>query len=73
MKRFHLIWLAVLLAVLAGNARAQDFKLEQTTYRAIEDVVYGHKDGLALTYDVLTPTTKAKNLGVIILSSGSWR
>ncbi len=43
------------------------------SFRAVEDVVYGHKDGLALTMDVLTPEQNAKRLGVIILSSGSWK
>lgn len=42
-------------------------------FRAVEDVVYGNKDGLALTMDVLVPEQNAKRLGVIILSSGSWK
>lgn len=42
-------------------------------FRAVEDVVYGNKDGLALTMDVLVPEQHAKRLGVIILSSGSWK
>src|SRR5262249_7722637 len=35
--------------------------------------VFGHKEGLALTLDVLTPQTGAKGLGVILVSSGSWK
>jgi len=42
-------------------------------YQAIEDVVYGHKDGLALTLDVLTPQKDPKGIGIILVSSGSWR
>lgn len=42
-------------------------------YRATEDLVYGHKDGLALTLDVLEPEQGRKGLGVILVSSGSWR
>ncbi len=42
-------------------------------YTAIEDVVYGHKDGLALTMDVLTPKQGAKGIGVILVSSGGWK
>jgi acetyl esterase/lipase len=41
--------------------------------RIVEDVVYGHKDGLALTMDVLTPAENPKGLGVILVSSGGWR
>ena len=42
------------------------------SYRAIEDVVYGHKDGLALTMDVIEPEKDLKGLGLILVSSGSW-
>ncbi|MBI1783775.1 alpha/beta hydrolase, partial [Candidatus Sumerlaeota bacterium] len=42
-------------------------------YRAVEDVVFGHKDGLALTFDVLTPEKDPKNIGVVLVSSGSWK
>jgi len=50
-----------------------DFKLEPIKCRTIEDVVYGHKDGLALTLDVMIPETKPKNIGVILIVSGSWK
>lgn len=42
-------------------------------YDIVEDIVYGHKDGLALTLDVLTPKQNAKGIGVILVSSGSWK
>ncbi len=42
-------------------------------YRTIPDVVYGHKDGLGLTLDVLIPEKDPKHLGIILVSSGSWR
>src|SRR5664279_4182133 len=42
-------------------------------YKIEEDIVYGHKDGLALTLDVLTPEDKPKNIGVVLVSSGGWR
>jgi len=41
-------------------------------FKATEDVVFGHKDGLALTLDVIEPETNAKHIGVILVSSGSW-
>src|SRR5262245_30141670 len=38
----------------------------------IPDVVYGHKDGLALTFDVLKPKTGANGAAVIFMVSGGW-
>lgn len=35
------------------------------------DVVYGHKDGMALTFDVLTPP-KANGAAVLWIQSGGW-
>ncbi len=46
---------------------------EPVKFQIVEDVVYGNKDGLALTLDVLTPEAGAKNLGVILVSSGGWK
>jgi acetyl esterase/lipase len=45
---------------------------EPVPHTAIEDVVYGHKDGLALTLDVLTPEKDAKGIGIVLVSSGGW-
>ncbi|MCA9104405.1 MAG: alpha/beta hydrolase [Pirellulaceae bacterium] len=36
------------------------------------DVVYGHKAGMALTYDVITPTENANGAGVLFMVSGGW-
>lgn len=36
------------------------------------DVVYGHKMGMALTFDVLTPKTGANGAGVLFMMSGGW-
>src|SRR6185295_18744686 len=38
----------------------------------IGDVVYGHKDGMALTFDVLKPKTNANGAAVIFMVSGGW-
>jgi len=54
-------------AVLAADPPAT------VEYRAVEDVVYGQKDGMGLTLDVLTPKENAKGIGIILVSSGSWR
>jgi hypothetical protein len=41
-------------------------------YQATEDVVYGHKDGMALTLDVIEPLMDRNGIGLILVSSGSW-
>jgi len=36
------------------------------------DVVYGHKDGMALTFDVFRPTKNSNGLGVLYSDTGLW-
>lgn len=36
------------------------------------DVVYGHKDGMALTFDVIRPTENANGAAVLYMVSGGW-
>ncbi len=36
------------------------------------DVVYGHKDGMALTFDVFRPKENANGIGVLFMVSGGW-
>ena len=36
------------------------------------DVVYGHKSGLAMTFDVFTPVADANGAGVLFMVSGGW-
>jgi acetyl esterase/lipase len=38
----------------------------------VPDVVYGHKDGMALTFDVLRPTVGANGAAVLYMVSGGW-
>jgi acetyl esterase/lipase len=42
-------------------------------YKATEDVVYGNKEGMGLTFDVLQPKKKRKGIGIVLVSSGGWR
>jgi acetyl esterase/lipase len=37
-----------------------------------EDVVYGHKHGLAMTMDVFTPEENANGVGIMFMVSGGW-
>ncbi len=36
------------------------------------DVVYGHKHGMALTFDVFKPKEKANGVGILFMVSGGW-
>ena len=60
----------VLLFVLVfGSASARGAEP-----KVIHDIVYGHKDGLALTYDVITPADDVERNGatVALMVSGGW-
>src|SRR5262245_24871758 len=46
--------------------------MAQAQVEIIPDVVYGHKDGLALTFDVLKPKANANGAAVIFMVSGGW-
>ena len=38
----------------------------------IPDVVYGHKAGMALTFDVFTPPGEPNGVGILNMVSGGW-
>ena len=66
----------VLLATLIVFASTQSHAgIEEliVPYTATEDVVYGQKEGMALTFDVLQPEQNANGIGIILVSSGSWK
>ncbi len=58
---------------LAAGVKINKSGIPYAEYDMVEDVVYGHKDGLALTLDVLTPKKDPKGVGLILVSSGSWK
>lgn len=70
---FFLTLIAVSLAIVNAEDEANTSGLTFTDYNITEDLIYGHKDGLALTLDVLTPKRDAKGIGLILVSSGSWK
>jgi len=57
----------LVLAACASGQTATPPQLE-----IFPDVVYGHKDGLALTFDVLKPKANANGAAVIFMVSGGW-
>jgi acetyl esterase/lipase len=57
----------IFLVCQCGQALSAERKV------AIErDVVYGHKVGMALTYDVVRPEENANGKGVLFMVSGGW-
>ena len=62
--------LACLVILSALSAiRADDAPI----YTRTRDVIYGRKDGLALTMDVIAPKEKPNGLGIVYVVSGGWR
>jgi len=55
----------IMTSVCRGQAPEADYQVKP-------DVVYGHKDGMALTYDVITPNQNPKGIGLIFMVSGGW-
>ena len=46
--------------------------MAQAQAEIVPDVVYGHKDGLAMTFDVIKPKANANGAAVIFVVSGGW-
>jgi len=59
---------ALVVPAVAGQARAA----ENAKYTRQEDVVYGRKDGMALTLDVIAPKQGANGAAVIWVVSGGY-
>ena len=57
-----------LVASAAGRAAAAD----DETFTRNEDVIYGRKDGMALTMDVFAPRKNTNGAAVIFVVSGGW-
>jgi len=65
------LWLCVAMAASAvpAGAFAQETALDGL--RITPDVVYGHKDGMALTFDVFRPAD-ANGAAILYMVSGGW-
>lgn len=62
------------VAVLAPCARVHaGIESMVVPYTATEDIVYGQKEGMGLTMDVLQPEKDRKGIGIVLISSGSWK
>lgn len=63
----NVIIAVVLLVTSSSLAAAQDVAFDRK-----EDVIYGRKDGLAMTMDVFTPKEKRNGAAIIVCISGGW-
>lgn len=62
-----------LVTLLAGMAVAVPLRAaDGPTFTRQEDVIYGRKDGTALTLDVFTPKSGATGAAAIFVVSGGW-
>jgi acetyl esterase/lipase len=60
------VWLVLLLlGVAPPRARAADVEI-------LPDLIYGHKDGMALTLDVIKPKANPNGAAIIYMVSGGW-
>ena len=66
----YLIALAAVVSLIATSVDAS--AQESAAYTVKPDVVYGHKDGMALTMDVFEPKENAKGVGLMFMVSGGW-
>lgn len=64
MRKLGLLTTLLLSSFMTGAAQGQ--------VTITPDVVYGHKDGLAMTFDVFTPQANAKGVGILFMVSGGW-
>ena len=55
----------LMFGTFSAEAQSQDVDITA-------DVVYGHKDGLAMTFDVFTPREGANGAAVLFIVSGGW-
>jgi acetyl esterase/lipase len=62
---------AVLLLLILTVSHAAQVK-PATNVDVIPDVVYGHKDGMALTFDIFKPKTHTNGAAIIFMVSGGW-
>src|SRR6266850_1046678 len=62
---------AVLLLLILTTSGAAQVK-PAPEVEVVPDVVYGHKDGMALTFDIFKPKTHTNGAAIIFMVSGGW-
>lgn len=66
MNRFNVLSLAIAASIL------QIISIASAEIQITPDVVYGHKHGMALTFDVFRPTDQPNRAAVLFMVSGGW-
>ena len=56
-----------IFVVVVASAACADENIE-----IVPDVVYGHKDGMAMTFDVFKPKKDANGAGILYMVSAGW-
>ncbi len=69
MKTHPLLLAPALLAVLLTG---ESFAQQPSEEKIQTDVVYGHKDGLAMTMDIFPPDGEANGATILFMVSGGW-
>jgi acetyl esterase/lipase len=72
MKTAFAAFVVALLVVGSLPAQTQTQTTSAPDVEIIPDVVYGHKDGLAMTIDVIKPKSRANGAAVLYMVSGGW-
>jgi acetyl esterase/lipase len=74
LRSFPSLFLALVASSLppAARAAAPPETAATAAYTRRADVIYGRKDGMALTLDVLSPKTNANGVGIIWVISAAW-
>src|SRR5262245_5625776 len=67
------LFVSVAVFAFTGTAYAQPDAKADPTFTRKEDVVYGRRDGLALTLDVFSPKEKPNGAGVIMCVSAEFK
>lgn len=60
------------LAQSVEDQSASDQSARESPAKIVPDVVYGHKDGLAMTMDIFRPETKPNDAAILFMVSGGW-
>lgn len=68
----NLVFATALFGVLAHISNSNYSAAQDAGLNIKPDVVYGHKDGMALTFDVFEPKSDAKGIGLLFMVSGGW-
>ena len=62
----------VLFILVGCLAQAGYLCAEQSFFKRESEVIYGRKDGLAMTLDVFQPLAKSNDRGIVFVVSGGW-